>query len=180
MNPHQKTYLTQCYQEYQDSFDWCRHCGPDRKPVLKRWTDAVHSVVDYLNSIAPTGHTIQRHPVPNSDVFAWRPARPWQAGVFEADSYDSDTRGWYWRLPDEPQQSAHHTSDPVSAIIEAVTAYEEVRGADPDAPTLLFKVYLPQCHQEGHQWKHRGTGRHGSDKGDEYYTCTVCGTEKVE
>ena len=31
-----------------------------------------------------------------------------------------------------------------------------------------------------HEWKYTRTGRHGSDKGDEYYVCQVCGDEKVE
>lgn len=31
-----------------------------------------------------------------------------------------------------------------------------------------------------HDWSHKGTGRHGSDKGDDYYECRICGAEKTE
>ena len=31
-----------------------------------------------------------------------------------------------------------------------------------------------------HDWKYTGTGRHGSDKGDDFYRCRVCDTGKTE
>jgi hypothetical protein len=116
---------------------------------------------------------------PTSDIFAWKPGHTWGAGVFEADSYDSGTRGWYWRLPGENSSQGHHTSDPVTAIVECVDAFEESIGADPLAPKLVFTVRIQSC-EGGHDWKHLYTGRHGSDKGDDFYECRVCGEKKRE
>lgn len=31
-----------------------------------------------------------------------------------------------------------------------------------------------------HDWRYLYTGRHGSDKGDKYYECRVCGADMVE
>lgn len=31
-----------------------------------------------------------------------------------------------------------------------------------------------------HDWRYRCTGRHGSDKGDDYYRCALCGADRVE
>lgn len=31
-----------------------------------------------------------------------------------------------------------------------------------------------------HDWRYRYTGRHGSDKGDDYYQCAICGADRVE
>lgn len=46
-----------------------------------------------------------------------------------------------------------------------------------DAAKLRLQAVQLECE---HTWRFEGTGRHGSDKGVDYYVCTSCGLEKSE
>ena len=44
----------------------------------------------------------------------------------------------------------------------------------------LRKSLNTLCEYYGHDWKFDGTGHHGSDKGDDFFTCRICGKTKKE
>lgn len=44
-----------------------------------------------------------------------------------------------------------------------------------DGLSAQIKEFRGSC---THSWRYDYTGRHGSDKGDEYYSCTICGTQE--
>lgn len=170
----QEQYLQQCYKEYTTAIKQCRHCGPSPEPAKKRWVDAVHSVAAYVNSIAmpkgfPEVHTMN---VLGSPII-W--SKSWQGGgVFEGDSYDSGVRSWYWRI--STGDPANWADTPVDALIAWVTALEKHVEADPAAQALQFIVRMPEfsCQGDDHEWEFLYEGRHGSDKGDMVYRCTIC------
>ncbi len=172
----QEKYLRQCYTEYVAALQQCSHCGPSKKPVKKRWDDAVASVAAYVDTIAiPKGFP----PVKISkfsaggDVMAW--GNIWGGGVFECDSYDGGPRAWYWSVTKDIK-STEWAKTPVDALIAWVTALEKHVEADPAARSLVFIVRMPEatCHGDDHDWKFTGEGRHGSDKGDMCYECRIC------
>lgn len=171
----QEQYLRQCYTEYVAALHQCQHCGPSRKPVKKRWDDVVASVATYVDTIAvpkgfPPVHV--RANDMNGDVMMW--GATWEGGVFEGDNSDGGPRQWYWRVTKE--DAVQWANTPVDALIAWVTALELHVEADPAARELQFIVRMPSvsCHGEDHAWVFIREGRHGSDKGDMVYECSVC------
>lgn len=169
----QEQYLRQCYTEYAAALQQCSHCGPSRKPVKKRWNDAVASIAAYVDVIAvPKGFPpVQiRTNNMNGDVMSW--GHTWEGGVFEGDNSDGGPRQWYWRITKKTEWA----KTPADALIAWVTALEQHVEADPAARSLVFIVRMPEttCHGDDHDWKFTGEGRHGSDKGDMCYECRIC------
>jgi hypothetical protein len=102
----------------------------------------------------------------------------WEGGVFEADSFGSGVRKWYWRVMNGDKEVWANT--PEDALIDWVTAIEKHVGADPAARALQFVVRMPEvsCRGDDHQWKFLYEGRHGSNKGVEFYECIICKKSK--
>lgn len=175
MTPAQQIYVRECYKDYQAALGRCSHCQPKPDKELKRWEDSLHSIATYLDGIAkPHGYppTVVS---PHSDIL-----KCGDAEVMEGDSYDTGVPSWYWKFHWRDAPNWSHT--PVDALFSFIDAFEKKLGADPAAPSLLFVVRISPrtCTQDDHHWKFLYEGRHGSDKGDKFYECLVCGLRKTE
>jgi hypothetical protein len=138
-------------------------------------------VGEYVNSIAPEGQPFHVATKPLSDIAWWGGHAPWKAGVFEGDNYDGGPRRWYWRLPGDDHKDIRWADTPAQALIDCINAYEKAIEAPTTGATLTFTVRIPTCATDAdHDWKHLYTGRHGSDKGDDFYECRHCGEKKRE
>ena len=176
MTPAHHIYLRECHKDMQAAMSRCSHCQPKPDKEQKRWEDSLYSVVTYLDGIAkPHGYP----PATVGDLYS-DILKCGEAVVMEGDSYDTGKRSWYWRFKFMDTPNWAPTS--VDALISFVNAFEKKLGADPAAPSLVFVVRLSSrtCSQDDHDWKFLYTGRHGSDKGDDFYECRVCGMDKRE
>lgn len=181
MTPAQQNYVRQCYADYKATFGWCKKCDPDPAPVRKRWDDAVHAVVKYADSLGIDRGFPRLREAQGMDVasYAADPINTWGGGVFKGDDYDGPC-GWYWRINKADSPTWGNT--PADALLSFVAELERRLEADPAAKSLVFIVRLPKntCQGEDHDWEHLYTGRHGSDKGDDFYKCRICGEQKRE
>ena len=179
MTPHQKKYVQQCYEGYKNTLGWCSRCDPDPQPLKKRWEDAVHSVIAYLNTFVQGDMGELRVLGTAYDIASWS-GHTWKGGVFKGDDFDG-LCGWYWRIEENDKPKWGDT--PAAALLAFTEALEERFEMPKAAPGLVFIVRMPEhscMTDDDHDWEHKWTGRHGSDKGVDHYECRACGVTKED